>query len=244
MRIRVLGYGGWISSHWIGYTSMAINDEVLIDVGECAHRQLMECLGKPYLKHVIVTHRHGDHLLGLPTLALWARMYGDTINVYTIRDVAEAIPLLLGAVGQEKLMDNIEVHVLEPGRAVEVASLEVLPIEARHGVPAISLKVRRGDTCVVVSGDTAPNPKLAEVGKGCLLVHEASGNPGQEGAAHMHGHSTTVDAIKIAEEIGAFALMPVHYYVNQPIVPPARVKVIIPTKCGVVDLELVNTTVP
>ncbi len=237
MRIRVLGYGGWLSNHWTGYTSLAIDDEVLIDVGECAHRQLMECLGKPYLRHVVITHRHGDHLIGLPTLALWARMFGDTINVYTIGDVAEAIPLLFRAVGQERLLDNINMHVFGPGEAFEVAGLDVLLVEARHTVPAVSLRIRRGDTCVVVSGDTAPNPGLAEVGRGCLLIHEASGNPGQEGAANRHGHSTTVDAVRAAAEMGATALVPLHYYVHQPVVPPTTVRVVIPTKCGVIEPE-------
>ncbi len=237
MRIRVLGYGGWLSSHWIGYTSLAIDDEVLIDVGECAHRQLMECLGKPYLRHVVITHRHGDHLLGLPTLALWAKAFGDTINVYAIEDVAEAVALLFKAVGQERLLGHLDMHLLEPGKSFEVAGLEVLPLEARHTVPAVSLRIRRGGICVVVSGDTAPNPGLAKVGRGCLLIHETSGNPGQEEAANRHGHSTTVDAVRAAEEMGATALVPLHYYVHQPVVPPAAVRIVIPTKCGVIEPE-------
>jgi len=68
--------------------------------------------------------------------------------------------------------------------------------------------------------------------RGCdLLIHEASGNPGQEEEAHKVGHSTTADAVNIALKAGVKMLMPIHFYLEPPVVPQG-VTIVIPTPCG------------
>lgn len=75
--------------------------------------------------------------------------------------------------------------------------------------------------------------------KNCtLLIHEASGNPGTEEVSHLHGHSTTSEALQIAREAGVKYLMPVHYYVEPPILSGTHcVNIVIPLPCTPLDTQ-------
>lgn len=55
----------------------------------------------------------------------------------------------------------------------------------------------------------------------------------------MHGHSTTSEAIQIAREAGVKYLMPIHYYVEPPILSNVGndVGIVIPLPCTPLDIQ-------
>lgn len=61
------------------------------------------------------------------------------------------------------------------------------------------------------SGDTQPCRALEAAGRGCtLLIHEATFGPELEGHARAKKHSTTVEALQMAQAMGAYRTVLTH----------------------------------
>lgn len=235
MEIYVLGYGGWTSPPHMGHTSIYVKTDVgiLVDAGECTYARLTQC-GLPWPDAIVISHRHGDHILGLPTFMLLAKRLGRRLTVVANREAAEAARTLAVATGIENALAYID--FVEASGEVVVGSTKLKFAKTAHTVETTAVRVEHGGRCVVYSSDTAPTAGVVELARGCdLLIHEASGNPGQEEEAHRVGHSTTADAVNIAREAGVRYLMPVHYYMEPPRIPPA-IDIIVPIPCGKVQI--------
>ncbi|MCC6021010.1 MAG: MBL fold metallo-hydrolase [Thermoproteaceae archaeon] len=232
MEIYVLGYGGWLAPPHAGHVSILARTDasLLIDAGECTYAQLVRC-GLQLPDVVFVSHRHGDHMLGLPTLVLAARKLGRAIKVVAGRGTLEAVRALLSAVGLEDALGRV-VEVIEAAGPLMLGGTIVKFAPARHTVEATAVRVEFGGRCLVYSSDTAPAESVVELARGCdLLIYESSANAEQEAAAHALGHSTTLDAVEAAKAAGVRMLMPVHFHGDLPVVPPG-VTVVVPTPCG------------
>lgn len=109
-----------------------------------------------------------------------------------------------------------------------------------HTVPSLAFRIEEfNGSCITYSSDTRPSTNVANLARGCtLLIHETSGNPGAEDISHLHGHSTTSDAIKIAKNAGVRYLMPIHYYIDSPVFNDTQnVSVILPIPCTPIDIQ-------
>jgi len=237
MRVVVLGLGGWISSPWLGYPAIYVETDrrILLDAGEGTYARLAQC-GLALPDVLVLTHAHGDHILGAPTLLLMARRGGGRVKVVATASVLSSLRRILEAVDMPHLQQNMDPVEVPPDGEVEEGGTRIAFAPARHSVEAVHVRVEHGGRCVAYSGDTAPSDSLVELARGCdLLIHEVSGNPGQEEAAHAVGHSATGDAVDIARRAGVRALMPVHYYLNAPLIPPG-VDIYVPYPCASVEL--------
>lgn len=233
----MLGLGGWISSPWLGYPGIYVETDkrVLLDAGEGTYARLAQC-GLPLPEVLVLTHPHGDHILGAPTLLLMARVGKSKIKVVAMPSVLESLSKLLEAVRMPHLKDYMDPVELAPDGIYEEGETKIAFAPARHSVEAVHVRIEHKGKCLAYSGDTAPSESLERLAKGCdLLIHEVSGNPGQEEQAHSVGHSTTRDAVELAARAGVKALMPVHYYLFTPIVPPG-VDIYLPYPCASVEL--------
>ncbi|WP_333638746.1 MBL fold metallo-hydrolase [Pyrobaculum aerophilum] len=231
MEIYVIGYGGWISNPLLGYPSLYIKTDinVLIDAGECTFAKMATC-HLPWPDVVFISHKHGDHILGLPTFMLMARRLGKRIKIVANKETLEAARALALITGIENALQHVE--FIEAENALRIGETSFAFAATAHPVPTLAIRVEHGGKCVTYSSDTSPSDKLIELARGCdLLIHEASGNPGQEEEAHKVGHSTTADAVNIALKAGVKMLMPIHFYLEPPVVPPG-VTIVIPTPCG------------
>lgn len=190
---------------------------------------LVECGGSPLHKlaragvgsedicAVILTHRHADHLYGLPMLVqgLWLGGREDPLPLYGPAETLEVARRLLGLFGLAERADMfaLEWHPvpLREGRRVsEVQGVEITAAPMRHG-QVQAMAVRFEDTAtgraIVYSADTEPCPALVRLAMGAdLLIHEASGD-------HV-GHSTPAQAAEIAREAGVARLALIHYPVH------------------------------
>jgi len=246
VRVTPLGIGGWISNPWIGNVSLILEvggSRILIDAGEGTYRALRTCgFNVNDIDLVLITHRHGDHFMGLSTLALYARSLGKMLRVYGPRDVD--IPKLFDALGIPQYLPVIDFHPIDPSpeplTVIIQHEYKVLAVASDHTVPTLAYRIEDSNgNCIVYSSDTRPSENILNLAKGCtLLIHETSGNPGTEDASHQHGHSTTDEAVQIAKKAGVRYLMPIHYYVESPIISNTEgVKLILPIPCTPVDLE-------
>jgi ribonuclease Z len=231
VEVYVVGYGGWISSPHIGYTSVFVKTDInlLLDAGECTYVRMAQC-GLPWPDVVFVSHRHGDHILGLPTFMLMARRQDRRFSLLGNREVLEAARSLAVITGVENALQYVD--FVEARQEMVIGGTKLRFAKTKHPVETLAVRVEHGGRCVVYSSDTAPSDEVVELARGCdLLIHEVSGNPGQEEEAHKVGHSTTRDAVEIAKKAGVKLLMPIHFYIEQPTVPPG-VSLVLPTPCG------------
>lgn len=246
MRVIPLGIGGWVSNPLLGNVSLLVevgDSRILIDAGESTYRALRTCgFDVDKIDLVLITHRHGDHIIGLPTLALFARYMDIALRVYGPRDVD--LQGLFDALGIPQYLSAIDFHPIdlspEPLTVIIGHNYRVTAVSADHTVPALAYRIDVSDgSCITYSGDTRPSKSIMNLSRGCtLLIHEVSGNPGTEEASHLHGHSTTSEAIQIARDAGVKYLMPVHYYVESPILSDIQgINIVIPVPCTPIDIQ-------
>ncbi len=250
MRVVLLGYGGWVSNPSYGHTSILVSRDstgelVLLDSGEGVLRSMFECgyadVGR--LRAVLVTHSHGDHTLGLPTLVQFAKALGGRFKVFGLRETLGSLRRLLEAVSVSDFERYAELTEVRPGDLVEIAGLRVRFARASHVVPSLALRVEDEETggCLVYSGDTAYSEEIVSLARDCdLLMHEASFPDAGSSLARSLGHSTASDCLRAALEAGVRLAMPLHFGPTglrlEPAEIPSGVTVLYPSACLTVEL--------
>ncbi len=214
MKLVFLGCGSWVSPpHLIGMGIAVVDGDkyVLLDCGPNIPENLVGC-GLSHLDPiaVVVTHMHGDHVLGLPTFLMWLRFRRAErkVKIVGTKPMLDSIDRLLELVGAPRA-SVAEFVEIDPEREIEIEDFRVVLREAKHTVYSLIAKICRGDECVAYACDTAPFDELKEFAKGCkVLVYECSGIDREE--MHRIGHSTPLDAVEIAKSCGVKVLALVH----------------------------------
>ncbi len=195
---------------------------------------LVDCPGSPYQKilkagldpmrvsSLIVTHRHVDHIYGVPSLAHNMGLAGRkaTLHVYAL---AETEKILRGFMAlfplEAKMPYRIELHEIpakEGHLVLQAKGFRILSTPVEHGAPTIGLRVQfdspgeRG--AVVYSSDTSPCPSLTALARGAdVLIHEATFPHADAARAASDGHTTGYQAGEVARQAGAKRLMLCHF---------------------------------
>ena len=216
------------------------NVPYLVDCGYGVSRQLISAgVSLNRLRYVFITHHHSDHNLEYGALFYNAWVTAQPIHVdaygptglekltqdffaYQKFDIETRI-VDEGAVDPRKL---ITVHEFDkPGVVMQNDEVKVTNCRVRHPPITQSYAYRfdAKDRSVVISGDTAYAPELAEFAKGAdVLVHEVMYLPAIEklikqnsGATRlrehlMAAHTVTEDVGKIAAQAGVKTLVLSH----------------------------------
>jgi ribonuclease Z len=195
---------------------------------------LVDCSGSPYQKilkagldpmrvsSLIVTHRHVDHVYGIPSLVHTMGLAGrrTTLHMYAL---AETMKILGGFMDlfplEEQMPYRIELHELPAREGHEVLGAKgfrVLSTPVQHGAPNIGLRVEfdspgeRGT--VVYSSDTSPCPPLIALARGAdILIHEATFLHSDAARAASDGHTTGYQAGEVARDAGVKRLLLCHF---------------------------------
>ena len=146
MKLVVLGSGGSWPCRDRAPPAVALKlngDTILFDCAEGTQRQFMfSPLSFMQVRHVLLSHLHGDHFLGLPglveTMALNDRQ--DRLDVYGPPGTARRLRTLF-TVGYFSNKFQVEFHDMQGGDQVDLGSCKVRCAEAAHGVPALSYSV-------------------------------------------------------------------------------------------------------
>lgn len=169
MHIRVLGCSGSIADG-CRTTAFLLDDDVLIDAGTGVGDLPLEQLER--IDHVLLSHSHLDHVLGVPLLAdsvMRRRAGRPPIRVHglpaTLRALREHV--FNGVIWPDFTrlpsadQPIIELVSFELGQQLDFGAgrrVEVLP--ATHTVPAVGFAVMAPSGAWVFTGDTAANPAL------------------------------------------------------------------------------------
>lgn len=202
-----------------------VNGRILVDTGwNAAHSMLALGAVPTDIDHVLFTHCHQDHTLGLPGLffaqrnrlrvrpgAPAMRLYGP-MDLPAVRDGAKA---LLQAERYPQCVPEHGVELVYPGDAFEVEGLRVEVGRAFHPLDARCYRLTDLDSgaSLVFGGDTAYHEGLPLFARGCdVLVHEAAAAAATPLAGvQRYLHSRPQDAARVAAEAGAGQLVLVHY---------------------------------
>ncbi|HET7286273.1 MAG TPA: MBL fold metallo-hydrolase [Pyrinomonadaceae bacterium] len=223
-------------------TLLVINDvPYLIDCGYGVTKQLITAgIALDRLRYIFITHHHSDHNLefgpliyntwitglpaqidayGPPGLTRMAQQFFDYQKFdIDVRIVDE------GRTDPRKLVTTHEIS--KPGVVLTNTDVKVSMCVVRHPPikEAYAYRFDAKDRSVVISGDTAYAPELAEFAKGAdVLVHEVMYLPGIEALLKrlpnakrlrehlMAAHTLPEDVGKIAAQAGVKTLVLTHF---------------------------------
>ena len=147
-------------------------DRLLIDCGEGTQRQLLRSIGLPDVEHVLLTHFHADHFLGLPgmmkTFALRGRE--TPLTVYGPRGLRALMSDLHRIYG--KLTYDVRLVELAPNDAVELDGYRVGAFAVAHRTEALGYALvedarpGRFDPARAVALGVAPGPQFGVLQRG------------------------------------------------------------------------------
>ncbi|MCX8184369.1 MAG: MBL fold metallo-hydrolase [Sulfolobales archaeon] len=250
MKIVLLGFGGWISNPLYGQTSLLVlNDNsgeyILLDAGEGVLRNMFECGFSEIrkLKAVVITHSHGDHVLGIPTLVQFAKTVKSKIVIVGLRETIDAVVQILKAVSVSNYECCIEPVAVSPGDVLEVGGFRVRFAEVEHTIPGLAVRVEDSGSgrCLVYTGDTSYSEQIVRLSRDCsVLLHEASFLESESTLAKSLGHSTLSDCLRTAVEARNRFVIPLHFGLAEVKIDidslPQDITILYPSKCLSIDI--------
>jgi ribonuclease BN (tRNA processing enzyme) len=140
------------------------------------------------IKTAFLTHMHADHTAGYPDLILtpWILGRKEPLEVYGPKGLRAMTKHVLSAwkIDINNRVNGIDrlpragcrvvVHEIGRGQFYADSNIRVTAFPVRHGLKhAYGFRFETPDKVIVLSGDTAPTPSLAEHCTGCdVLIHE------------------------------------------------------------------------
>jgi ribonuclease BN (tRNA processing enzyme) len=194
MKLQVLGCSGSIARD-CRTTSFLLEEDVLIDAGTGVGDLSLDALER--IDHILLTHSHLDHVLGVPLLAdsVLRRRQARGAPPIEVHALPETLAVLSEHLFNDRLwpdftrLPSAAAPVLRfvpfaLGEVLEIAGRRIEVLEARHSVPACGFAVHPrtgGRGAWVFSGDTGPNPpfwdRLAEFPVAHIVIETAFSEP-------------------------------------------------------------------
>ncbi len=166
---------------------------------------------------VVITHRHPDHMIDLHGLfrARWfGRRASPAIPVYAPPGVLERVALLEED-DTEAVREVFDWHEI-PAVPEDLGPYRLETYGLPHYVPNVGIRLSCADCTVAYTGDTGPDPALAELGRDAdLYIVEATSRDQQSGTppgSSAEQLLTARDAGAAAAAAGARRLMLTHFW--------------------------------
>jgi mRNA degradation ribonuclease J1/J2 len=181
-------------------TAFRLGGGVLVDAGAAAHG--IPVGEREQVEHLLLSHAHLDHSLGVPFLLIDAqpRICGLGSTLGAVRN-----NLLDGHIWPD-LSDRAIWHQVEIGETFAAGPWEVEVGPANHTVPCVTYLLRAGDYSVAIVGDTRYDETVADwvaerLPTDCVV--EASYPDRVAAMSHRHGHQTPADLARWRRHLGA-----------------------------------------
>lgn len=223
-QITFLGVGGAMATGPAdNHTALVVREgatTLLMDCGPTIMVQLERAgLTAGDITHIMVSHQHGDHTLGLPMLLLnrvlfWPERPLVVLAMPPVLDVLQRLTQLVYPDLREHfescilflpLQEGLEPHELPGAPGITYATAP-----GKHSVPAWGLRLNLSDgRSLVYSSDTGEAPPIAQLATGAdLLIHDSFYlEPPTDG---YDSHSTATQVGELAAQAGVGMLVLAH----------------------------------
>jgi ribonuclease Z len=176
------------------------------------------------ISHLFISHRHGDHILGLPMFLLMCSLGGvpRPLAIFGSEDVVRAGKELTQLVYPEvsERLNNVTWVELPAKESCGITvspmlTLSTLPMQHSEQVPVLGVRLdfRKSGRSVVYTGDTSYSEELATFAADCdLLIHEANYSETLDPGLDIDGkgHSTARQVGEVAARTNCRILALVH----------------------------------
>ncbi len=163
MDIRILGAHN-CESDIARLSGLLIDDRLALDAGSLTSSLTIPA--QLELKAVLLTHQHYDHIRDVPALAMNFYLGRATLNIYSTSAVLDALVYLFDGNFYNNFMKlpeekpTINFTVIEPYRAFQIDSYDVLAVPVNHSVPSVGYQVTSPEgKAVFFTGDSGPGLK-------------------------------------------------------------------------------------
>ena len=194
---------GGFAVDWDGY-------RLVLDLGYATLPRLLAHWRDGAVDAVVITHEHPDHCIdlhGLFRMRFYGGSGGPRLPLYCPPGVLDR---LQGLEPDADLTAVFDVHPL-PG-TYRVGPLELTGLPLPHFVPNAGIRVQAGEIALAYSGDTGPDPLLAELGRDTdLFILEATDRDG-EARRPVRNLMTSAEAGYWARRAGARRLLLTHFW--------------------------------
>lgn len=142
MQLTFLGTGSMIPTIERNHTSMLLsykNENILIDCGEGTQKQLrLAKISPAKITRILITHWHGDHILGLPGLlqTLQANEYRKILYIYGPINSKEYLNSLLSGF-ISNLIINIKLKEITSSIVEETREFQIKSSQLTHNCPCL-----------------------------------------------------------------------------------------------------------
>ncbi|MEM4271620.1 MAG: ribonuclease Z [Candidatus Pacearchaeota archaeon] len=180
IKVTFLGTSDAIPSKKRSHTAILVsfaNENILVDCGEGTQRQFKFAgLSPMKLTRILITHWHGDHMLGLPglfeTLAL--QDFKGEIKIYGPKGTQRYISLIQELISDYRI--NLEVHEVSNGIFINEKDffVEAAPMHHANATNAYSICLKdkmRFDKKKLKKLNLIKSPLMKELAKGKDVVH-------------------------------------------------------------------------
>jgi ribonuclease BN (tRNA processing enzyme) len=220
LKITILGTSGGILTATNSYTSILVDNSILLDCGEGTTQKLMQVNSIDSIKTICFSHLHIDHFMGISSLVLY----------FGLSNRKEELTVI-GPSPLKKAMDNLfwlpyitggiksltfKLHVKEMPEITEEVEVQggykIIYAETEHMAPAFAYRIEKNGETVCYSGDTRPNQNLVDLANKCdLLICDSTFSNEQTIRAYLAGHCTPSDATKMARDADCKKLVLIHF---------------------------------
>ncbi|MEK6800338.1 MAG: ribonuclease Z [Nanoarchaeota archaeon] len=180
LKIVFLGTGNAIPTKKRNHTAILLsykNENILIDCGEGTQKQFKIAKISPNkLTKLLITHWHGDHVLGIPGLLQTLAMnnYTKTLEVFGPKGTTHSLSLMQQLF---KLKINLKIKEVE-GKFLKIEDLEIESEKMDHDIPSLAYSFEVKDQIRLNKKSLKklklPNsPLLGELKKGKDIVFES-----------------------------------------------------------------------
>ena len=210
-------FGGSTSA----YAVTAAGETLFLDAGTGIRNVSSEMVRGDKL-HLLLTHTHIDHLLGLPFFLL-EHCRGKQVEIYGRTRRGETTELQLDHLFSLPLWPaplrdypGIGYDFYEVSESQEIGPFRVRSMESNHPGGALLYRVEAEGKVIVLATDfehgDKPSADLAVFAEGAdLLLYDAQYTEEEYISRKGFGHSTAEEGIKLMKRCGAKALCLVHH---------------------------------
>jgi ribonuclease BN (tRNA processing enzyme) len=184
----------------------------LVDCGHTIPPLLWRALPDPdKLDAVYLTHLHGDHVFGLPSVLyrFWEDGRRRPLTIIGSRGVdtfAAKILKLAYRIGWTDLPFKVRFLIATPGNVVQYKGVRLSFAKSRHPVTNLAVRFDWEGKPFAISGDGSPTEATTRLFRGCdLVIHEAF-----QDEVFQPVHASLPNVIEMAHSGGAKRLALIH----------------------------------